>query len=253
MKKVMLVGYPHTDIRGYLRVRKILEYHKPELVTIEGNSPGKKIREIINEFVETYSCKFPFAVYCNIDGFLIQDSVFVPLACEELGIEYVFIEPENKEIGERFCFDEIESNVEEILQKDEEFAKNFGSPPYLPKLELKYQPLVEKAYDPKNLTPERRKEIEITLNALRGVDPEKLEKLENEFFEVEFYLQREKRMAERIKKIKPDIHFGGLAHLFPEEVMEEDIYKEIKEYTLPSLLSQNFKIERIKLRDAEKL
>ncbi len=66
-----------------------------------------------------------------------------------------------------------------------------------------------------------------------------------------FTLREKKRMAKRIKEISPDMHFGGMAHVFPEEYIEK--YDKIKSYTLPDLLSSSFKITRIKLRDAEKL
>lgn len=205
-----LIGIAHWDIEGPNRLEHILSRHSPRVITIEAPkfSTIKELetrilqnRVILKKFIEQSNLPTNFKqVYQEIMGTERYESIIPILYSSTTSSEiYCVDHPNMKEHYltklniESFNSEMFNENMKHIScdKLRQAYIKNTDTSYY--STQFVYQ-LIE------NMHPQ--------LNALL------LKESEKNIFKEDFIEEREQFMAESILEINPDIHIGGMAHIF---------------------------------------
>lgn len=247
---LLLVGTVHNDKEGSERLMKVLKFYKPKKITVECSSSvtidtyesekTKSIERVLEE-VKDWASSYSINKLKNTSYY--EAEVCIEYAREN-NCELHFIDEEKELISSDlvltlFCAESVRRYIKESkLFVDVE--KTF------------YEHYYENKRDRKKKNFNYEKMIE-------EIDECSLQKFMNEYYGEELLIKmkklaeetygrnsgRDKIMEERILELQPDIHVGGVAHIFNTGILKKPLYKRLE--------IRGFKFERMRLIEADNL
>ncbi len=223
-----LVGTLHNDLQGIYRAKCLLEKYKPRKITVECPS-NYTIEEMVglSKLMQEHAAKIAFldipefAKKFSIEGYRNKYyEIITPIQylSENEDAELSFVDaPDSKKCLHQEVSDkEIESIFKQIDQKIIQDLTNMP----LDKLTNKITKLIDNAYYDLELLKQICSLFPVSYTDEALSIPELAE-------------EREEYMFQKISEIMPDIHIGGLAHVFeshsPAILTKKPLYGRLKD------------------------
>ncbi len=239
---MIAVGTIHLDIKGPKRLRNLLERYKPIKISIE-YPKRQSINEAEQRLLNLQRIRETQAKNSDLPDNLKQIAIELAKA---IGYEIIIpIQYHKEKCIEIYFVDHIDRPV---ICEEKDFAEKFriGLGDIVEKLkkvphkELRkyYVQMIDKCYHNPNL-----------FNKLMEDLPEEEVKFPEKLTEEEFQEQREQFMADELFRIQPDLHIGGLEHIFREGdfLLVPSLYQRLGNAITKRMKLCEFKEKSVKL------